>query len=484
MAHSYPSTVLDDAAPGAGPRASRWAWGICWLMFACTVLNYMDRQAMAIVGPQVKAEYKLDDVGYGWLMASFGLAYALFQWPAGYLADRIDVRRTYATAVTWWSLAGIATAFAPNLGVLMGVRALLGMGESFNWPCALRVTAGVLPPADRSLGNGIFNSGAAIGAVVTPLVVPLLASLYGWRASFVILGTGGLVWVVAWLLMTRGRNVAPLCEADAAADRADRLSSRANLGFGSVVALAVLVAASGLLIGLPALWGSVAVFMFGTLVAARLMPTAWLEGADWARSLGEVVRNRRFWIIAVVGVTINITWHFLTYWMTNYFQEKLKLGFQYGAVVSALPFLAADLGNLGGGSLTRRLARMGCSAPQARKLVMVGCLVLVSSAVWIGFVDSLYVVVGLFCLTAIGTAAYMVNFFAFGQDVAPRHTGLVIGYLGGLGNLFAAGFAVLAGWISKSGWGFTPNFIIIGLLPLVGLAVLLIGWEEEVPESV
>jgi ACS family hexuronate transporter-like MFS transporter len=102
----------------------------------------------------------------------------------------------------------------------------------------------------------------------------------------------------------------------------------------------------------------------------------------------------------------------------------------------------------------------------------------------VGFIDSLYVVVGLLCLTAIGTAAYMVNFFAFGQDVSPTHTGLVIGYLGGLGNLFAAGFAPLAGWISQGRWGFAPDFIIIGLLPLVGLAVLLIGWKEEVPESI
>ncbi|MGZ6075139.1 MAG: MFS transporter, partial [Isosphaeraceae bacterium] len=94
--------------------------------------------------------------GYGWVLAAFQLSYAFFQWPAGYLVDRWNVRRTYAGAVLWWSFAGITTAFAPSLGLLMTFRALLGMGESFDWPCALRVTAGVLPPSDRSLGNGIF----------------------------------------------------------------------------------------------------------------------------------------------------------------------------------------------------------------------------------------------------------------------------------------------------------------------------------------
>lgn len=110
--------------------------------------------APALVGPQIKAQFALDNRGYGWVLAAFQLTYAFFQWPAGYL-DRWNVRRTYAGAVLWWSFAGIATAFAPSLGLLMTFRALLGMGESFNWPCALRVTSGVLPPSDRSLGNGI-----------------------------------------------------------------------------------------------------------------------------------------------------------------------------------------------------------------------------------------------------------------------------------------------------------------------------------------
>ena len=98
-------------------------------MFASTVLNYMDRQAIALVGPQIKAQFALDNQGYGWVMAAFQLTYAFFQWPAGYLADRWNVRRTYAAAVTWWSGAGIATAFAPNLGLLMTFRGTAWRGR-------------------------------------------------------------------------------------------------------------------------------------------------------------------------------------------------------------------------------------------------------------------------------------------------------------------------------------------------------------------
>ena len=126
----------DQAAIRSTKIPGAWAWGICWLMFACTVLNYMDRQAISLVGPQIKGRFGLDNLGFGWILLAFQLTYAFFQWPAGYLADRWSVRGTYAAAVLWWSLAGIATAFAPTLGMLMALRAMLGVGESFNWPCA------------------------------------------------------------------------------------------------------------------------------------------------------------------------------------------------------------------------------------------------------------------------------------------------------------------------------------------------------------
>jgi MFS transporter, ACS family, hexuronate transporter len=388
------------------------------------------------------------------------------------------VRRTYAGAVLWWSLAGIATAFAPTLGILMVFRGLLGMGESFNWPCALRVTAGVLPPADRSLGNGIFNSGAAIGAVLTPLIVAPMAARLGWRSPFVVLGTGGLVWVIAWLALTRGASLADFTPGQAEGANTG-LSGPARLGFLAVVVLAAATALSGFYFGLPAVWCGIAVLMVGLPVAALVMPQEWLAGADWASSLGEVVRRRRFWVIAAVGITINVTWHFLVNWMAIFFQEERRLGLLVGGMVSSLPFLAADVGNLGGGGLTRWLSRRNMTPAEARKVVMSICLVLVTCAVWVGFARSEALVVGLLCLTALGAAAYMVNYFAFGQDVFPRHTGLVIGYLGGLGNLFAAGFMPLAGWISKGQWGFAPNFLIVGLLPLIGLAVLLTCWGPE-----
>ncbi len=152
-------------------------------MFASTVLNYMDRQTITLVEDQMSESFGIPNFeGFGWILSAFFMTYALFQVPAGFLVDRWDVRWSYALAVLWWSLAAVGTSLVPSLGWLVACRALLGVGESFNWPCALRVTSRVLPQRDRSLGNGIFNSGAAVGAVLTPIVATLL-SAPGLRAT-------------------------------------------------------------------------------------------------------------------------------------------------------------------------------------------------------------------------------------------------------------------------------------------------------------
>jgi MFS transporter, ACS family, hexuronate transporter len=474
----------DVSAPRV--QATPWAWGICWLMFASTTLCYMDRQAMSLVGTKIQGEFHIDDTGLGWVLAAFSLSYAFFQVPAGYLADRWDVRWTYASAVAWWSLAGIMAAFAPTIGLLMALRGLLGLGESFNWPCALRATAIVLPPADRGLGNGIFNSGAAIGAVLTPLIVTPIAAYYGWRTAFVTVGILGFLWVILWLVMLgpdqsgrfTGRLGAKSTEQNEFTDvsQPTELSTTALLALVGLLTTSVAFGVSAIWVGRPAIWWAIALIMVGLLVVARLLPLASLRGSDWLESLGHMVRLQRFWIMAVVSISINVCWHFLVNWMPSYIQKDLKLTYVTSGLLSAIPFLAADAGNIGGGALSRHLARTGMLLDTARARVIGLSALLILSAVGVGLTRNPLIVMPLLVITALGVAAYMANYFALCQEVSARHTGLVVGYLGGLGNLFAAGFVVFAGWISDTTKGFGPSFVIVGLLPLLGVAAIALGW--------
>jgi ACS family hexuronate transporter-like MFS transporter len=459
-------------------------------MFASTVLCYMDRQAIALVGPKIKSEFRISNESFGWVLAAFSLTYALFQVPAGYLADRRNVRWLYAGAVGWWSLAGIAAAFSPTLGALMACRALLGIGESLNWPCALRVTATVLPPADRSLGNGIFNSGAAVGAVLTPLTVPILTAQFGWRTAFIVVGALGFVWVALWLSLLsrekaelfRGRD--KVADSDLTELPEPTSGSRGvRFIFLALVGAATLVAATAVRFGPSAVWWGIALLMFGLLAIARALPKQSLAGVDWARSLNEVTRLRRFWVLVIVSVSVNVCWHFLVNWMATYFQEDRRLGILAGGMVSALPFLAADVGNIGGGWFSRVLAAGGMALTKARVLVVALSAALISGGVWVGRLQSDTAIIVVLGAMALGTAAYMANYFAFAQEVSTRHTGLVVGVLGGLGNLFAAGFLPIAGAIKDQTGGFGISFVIVGLLPLVGVAALAVAWGRSPDEE-
>jgi MFS transporter, ACS family, hexuronate transporter len=414
----------------------------------------------------------------------------LFQLPAGYLIDRWDLRWSYAAAVAWWSAAAVATAFVPTLWWLIVCRVLLGVGESFNWPCALRVTARILPPSDRALGNGIFNSGAAVGAVVTPIVVTMLSPVFGWRVTFLVIGSAGFIWVAAWLLLVQGEPRQLFARPDREnTDQARRCSARsrlsptARIAFGSVLMAAAAVAVSALKFGPSAIWLGIAVGMLGPLAVAALLPPHHLQASGWGASLGEVVRLRRFWILVVVSISINICWHFLVNWIPVYLKKERHLTDEMGNYLSAVTFLAADMGNLGGGWLSRRLVVTGLSVVSARKLVMSLCMLLILVGPGLSLAQSDTSAMVLLSIMAAGTAAFMANYFSFTQEVSTRHTGLVVGYLGGVGNLFVAGYHPFTGMLRDVTGSFALNFMLVGLAPLIGMAALLWGWNDRKLES-
>ena len=464
---------------------------------------------MTLVAPQIQGEFQINNETFGWVLAAFTLTYALLQFPAGLLADRFDVRWLYLGAVVWWSAAGIASALASTLTVLIFCRALLGMGESFNWPCALKATARVLEPADRGLGNGIFNSGAAVGGVITPLIVPFLTIRFGWRTAFVVVGALGFVWVIAWLIVSKGelgRQLALPSRSKNSVSKSETHSRQTDfrtwLAFSLLVTIAVSVGVSGCYaVGPVGCWLGVATLMVGLLAVARILPLDLLGTSGWPRSLGEVVRLRRFWVLVVVTISINICWHFLISWLPKYLNGERKMSalvglvesflsnddpnrektavFLVSSLLTSLIFLAADAGNLLGGLFSRKLSDQGLSPSHARVWAMAICVLAISCGAWVGQIKSDYLALVLIGIMAFGAAAFMANYFAFCQEVDPNNTGLVVGILGGMGNLFAAGIQPFAGWVKDSTGSFGPIFILVGLSPFVGLLALSLGWKEH-----
>ena len=257
------------------------------------------------------------------------------------------------------------------------------------------------------------------------------------------------------------------------------LSPPAGIAFATVGIAAITAAVLGIRYGLFAVWFGIALAMLGPLAVAGLLDRHHLGGLRWATSLHEIARLRRFWILVVVSISINICWHFLVNWIPTYLRNDRHLSEWASGHLTAATFLAADLGNLGGGFLSLTLAARGKSVLRARMTVMSVCLLLILPGTSLARPQSDISVIVMLCLMATGTAAFMANYFSFTQDVSSPHTGLVVGYLGGLGNLFVAAYQPFAGALRDWTGSFTANFVIVGLAPLVGITVLILGWGKD-----
>jgi ACS family hexuronate transporter-like MFS transporter len=173
-----------------------------WLMvgfaFLATVINYLDRQTLSVVAPQLSKEFHMNDETYGLILSAFMLAYTVMNGVSGPLLDRLGTRLGYALCMGWWSIAALLHAFVTGPWSLGVCRFLLGMGEAGNWPAAVKVISEWFPKRERAFASGLFNSGAAIGAVVAPPLVAWLVIRLGWPTAFLIVGGTGLIWLLGW----------------------------------------------------------------------------------------------------------------------------------------------------------------------------------------------------------------------------------------------------------------------------------------------
>src|SRR3954462_941659 len=185
------------------PPRTRKMWILCWLLFGATTLNYLDRQTISILAPTIQKELGLNNEALGWLFSVFYYAYTLAMFVVGLVLDRSNLRWAFAFAVLAWSAVAGLTSLAGGFASLLFFRLLLGIAESANWPAAMRMVARALPPEDRPLGNGIFTSGTSVGAVLAPSLILGISALLGWRWAFLAVALISVVWLGAWLALTR-----------------------------------------------------------------------------------------------------------------------------------------------------------------------------------------------------------------------------------------------------------------------------------------
>jgi ACS family hexuronate transporter-like MFS transporter len=399
-------------------------WWICGLLMLATVVNYMDRQALSVTARRIKSEMRLTNEDYGWLETGFGIAFALGQTLLGILADRVNVRWFYPLLLALWSLMGFATGLMHTFIGLLICRVLLGLFEGGNWPCGLKTIQRLLPPAERALGSGILQSGGAIGAMLTPLVVGLLLTDEpgSWRLPFQVIGTAGLSWVVLWLASVRNADL--------------RLSTEAvNLGED-----------------------------------ARPGPEMG-EASFW-----RVLFSARFAVVLCVSVGVNLCWHMLRVWLPLFLQEgrgyreSTMLGF------NAAFFVSADIGCLATGAIALGLQRRGLSLPRSRSLVYLACCLLTACATLAAFLPAGPGLLSVLLLAGFGSLGLFPFFYALSQELSVRHQGKIIGILGTSAWAALSVFHPLFGRYIDATGSFDVGLAIIGWLPLASWIVLWRFW--------
>jgi ACS family hexuronate transporter-like MFS transporter len=192
-----PSQASAEAAQLARPSRTRWT--ILALLFAATVLNYVDRQTLSILAVDVQRDLGIDDAGYARIVQYFLIAYTLAYLVVGWITDKLGAKWTLAIFLGWWSLANMATGWVRNAAQLGFARTMLGLGEPGVYTAGPKAVAEHFPPKERGFAIGVYTAGAMVGATIAPPLIALLALNFGWRMAFVVTGAAGFLWLVAWL---------------------------------------------------------------------------------------------------------------------------------------------------------------------------------------------------------------------------------------------------------------------------------------------
>jgi len=391
------------------------------MLFVATSINYMDRQVIAILKPTLQQSIGLSEVNYGYIVDAFQIAYALGLLLAGRLVDKLGTRIGYMLVMAVWSLSAMGHALANTAMEFAFARFFLGIGESGNFPAAIKTVAEWFPQKERSLATGIFNSGANVGAILTPLIVPWVTLRYGWHAAFLTTGLFSSVWLVWWFRNFRRPEEHPTVTG----------------------------------VELQHIYQD---------AAARAGPAV-----TWRKLLGY----RQTWAFSLAKFLTDPIWWFYLFWLPSYFSSRFNLNLSHLGLPLIIIYNVSALGSIGGGWLPAPFRRMGLSPSGARLAAMLFCACLVLPIFTVAGVRSEWVAIALLSIAAGAHQGWSANLFTTSSDMFPRSAvGAVVGIGGMAGSAGGALFAFFAGHILQITHSYAILFAIASSAYLLALLIM------------
>lgn len=404
------STSTAPAAPSAVIAAERFRWFALALVFGAAMLNYMDRQAIALLKPTLEVEFGWSDSDYAHINSGFQLATIGSMLAVGWFVDRVGIRAGYAVGVGGWSLAQMGHVLVTTVTGFFTMRIVLATFEAINLPAAVKTVATWFRGDDRSLALGIMNLAPNIGAVATPLLVPAIAVAFGWKAAFIATGAVGFVWLAFWFLLPR-----------------------------------------------PA----------GPLKPVELKPER------EAGRFGRLLRDRRTWAIALGKFLTDFVWVFLLFWGPDLFNKMYGLNTASLSLPVALVFLMAGAGSLFAGALSSRLLAAGRSFNVARKTPMLIAAVLAMPVFAVIYAPNVWVAAGLLGLTLAAHQMFSTSVFGLATDIFPARTvGLVIGFSATVAGFSGLAMNEFTGWVLDNVGTYAPMLAICAGAKIVAVIVV------------
>ncbi len=398
-----------------------YRWTVCGLLFFATTINYLDRSVLGILAPTLQKEIGWTPVEYGYITTAFTLTYAVGLAIFGWVIDRFGTKIGYTISIVGWSIAAMAHAAARTVLGFGMARAFLGLAESGNFPSAIMATAEWFPKKERALATGIFNSGANIGAVVAPAVVPWLTVTYGWQAAFIATGATGFLWIIFWLLMYEkpevSKKVTPAELAYITSDPEEQTS----------------------------------------------------EKVPW----GRLLKYPQTWAFIIGKFLTDPVWWFYLYWLALFLNNNFGLILTGLALPLIVVYTMTSIGSIGGGWLSGALINRGIAVNRSRKIAMLICALLVVPVIFANLISDMWVVILLIGVAAAAHQGWSANLFTTASDMFPKKAvGSVVGLGGFAGSAGGAILLTSAGYIVESTGSYMVLFLICGTAYLIALGLM------------
>ena len=395
-------------------------WRIALLLAVITTINYIDRSVFGVVAPVVRDQFGIGDADYGLITSGFLLAYGIGQLISGPLIDRLGTKRAFSLAAVFWSVATILHAFGRGLWSFFALRILLGLAEAANFPAASKAVAQWFPANERSTAVAIFMLGAGLGAIITPPLTVWTMQTLGWQWAFIVPGSLGLVWVFLW---QRWYHLPETHPTIGPTEKALILEQRSNQQ----------------------------------------------SQGSWTALLSY----REFWGILIARVVSDFPFYFFLFWLPQYLIDVRGFDLRAIAMFAWLPWVAADLGALTGGSLSSALVTRGHTINRARKTVIwLGAVLVALAVIPAYYTASSALALALICFGLFAIQVKGSVFFTLPTDLFPAdRVATVWGVFGAVGSLGGSLLGLLAGYLIQE-TGYESVFLMIASLHLISALLL------------